>query len=106
MANLLLLAAVILGICGMGWLALAMDSHWKQVRSGLPSPATVRLLRYLGGTSLFISLVFCLAVDHATMASLVWVMLLAVAALTIALVLAWQPRLLAPLVLWLPKTER
>ena len=100
MANLLLLVAILLCVIGMAWLALAMDTHWKQVRSDKASEKTVRVLRYLGGTSVFASLLFCLAVDHPTMASLVWVMLLAASALIVAFTFTLRPRLLAPLVGW------
>jgi hypothetical protein len=98
--NLLLLAATVLCVSGMGWLALAMDVHWKQVKSGAPSARTVLVLRSLGYAALAASLLCCLAVDHATMASLVWIMLLAGSALAIAFTLSWRPRLLAPLVIW------
>lgn len=91
----LLFAAFLATFLGMGWLALAMNSHWRQVSHGMPSARTVLMLRSLGGAALFVSLVLCLRVDHATMASLVWVMLLAVAAASIAFILALRPRLLA-----------
>jgi uncharacterized membrane protein len=99
--ELMLLGALVSSVAGMGWLALAMDVHWEQVRGKTPrSPALTRGLRVLGGLALLVSLVLCLAVDHATMASLVWVMAIAVAALIIALALAWRARWLAPLVFW------
>lgn len=94
MDNLLLLAATVLCVSGMAWLALAMDVHWKQVNDGAIAAKTVRSLRVLGYIALFFSLVCCLAVDHATMASLVWIMLLAGSALTVAFTLSWRPRLL------------
>jgi UDP-N-acetylmuramyl pentapeptide phosphotransferase/UDP-N-acetylglucosamine-1-phosphate transferase len=100
MANIFLLLATILCVCGMAWLALAMDTHWRQVRSGVPAAHTVRILRLMGATALFTSLLFCLQVDHATMASLVWVMLLGISALSVAVILSWQPRLLVPLIAW------
>lgn len=100
MDNFFLVMATMLCVSGMAWLALAMDAHWKQVRSGLPSERTVLVLRYLGGAALFLSLICCLAVDHASMASLVWIMLLAGSALSVALILSWRPRLLAFFVAW------
>lgn len=92
-------------VAGFGWLALAMDTHWQQVR-GAPPPTrgTVRALRTLGAAAVFASLVACLRADHASMASLVWIMTLATAALTVALTLTWRPRLLAPLVAWAPRS--
>ena len=89
----------------MGWLALAMDVHWNQVRDDPPFAAQRhRSPRMLGAASLVASLVLCLLADTATMAVLVWMMLLAVAAVTIALVLSRKPRMLAPLVAAIPQS--
>jgi hypothetical protein len=100
LTGVLLRAAQLLGCsCGLGWLALAMEVHWQQVFGGpAPSMATARWLRLLGVASLVGSLALCLAIDHASMAALVWVMALAGSALAIALVLAWRPRWLGWLV--------
>jgi uncharacterized membrane protein len=95
-ALLLALALVAAGL-GMAWLALAMDVHWNQVRATRRSPRTVIALRVLGAASLVASLILCLLADTATMAVLVWMMLLAVAAVTVAFVLSSRPRILAPL---------
>ena len=83
---MLLAAALVCTVIGMGWLALAMDVHWNQVRATRRSPRSVIVLRVLGAASLVASLALCLLADTATMAVLVWMMLLAVAAVTIALV--------------------
>jgi len=88
-------------VAGFGWLALAMETHWQQVRGGQP-PAAQRLLRGLGAVALLLSLAACLRADHATMAVLVWVMTLAAAALTVTFSLSWRPKLLLPLVLVVP----
>lgn len=96
----LLFGAFFITLAGMGWLALAMNSHWKQVCAGLPSVNTVIALRSLGGSALFLSLLLCLSVDHASMAVLVWIMLLAAAAMSIAFALALRPRGLRFLVLF------
>lgn len=90
-------------LAGLGWLALAMDAHWSQVRgTQAPSRRTALMLRVLGGVSLAVSLLVCFWVDHATMAPLVWVMALAAAALLIAFTLSWQPRWLGVLLIGLP----
>ena len=94
---LLLTAAVLAATAGMGWLALAMDVHWAQVRDDPHSPKAARRLRWLGSAGLILSLWLCLKVDHATMASLVWVMALAGAALLVGLSLTWRPQVLKPL---------
>lgn len=83
---------------GMSWLALAMESHWRQaLGGGRPSKATAAILRALGAAALALSLGLCLAVDHGSMASLVWVMSLAAAALAVAFTLSWRPHCLARL---------
>jgi len=94
----LLIAALVCTVIGMGWLALAMDAHWRQVGAARTrARSSVIALRILGTTSLVASLFLCLLADTATMAVLVWMMLLAVAAAAIAFVLSSRPRLLAPL---------
>lgn len=92
----LLVLAVLLGVCSMAWLALAMDVHWKQAgRGGSPKAATARKLRVLGAAGLFASLLCCLGAGHATIAVLVWVMTLSAAALVVTFTLAWRPRWLS-----------
>jgi len=96
--SLLLMAAFVTATTGMGWLALAMDAHWNQVCTAPRSRRTILVLRALGSASLLGSLVLCLMADTATMAVLVWMMLLAVSAATITFVLGTRPRFLAPLI--------
>lgn len=96
-----LLFAYLSCVLGLGWIALAMETHWHQV---LDAPrrarGVVHALRVLGVVSVALSLWMCLHADHVSMAALVWVMLLAAAALTVAFTLSWRPALLAPLVWW------
>lgn len=99
---LLLLAALAANLAGLGWLALAMDTHWQQVRGALPLAAgQARLLRLLGAGGLLAALLLCQAVDHLSMAVLVWFMSLAGSALLLAFILASRPGWLRPLVIWL-----
>lgn len=103
--ELRLVIALLLSICGMAWLALAMKVHWQQVRAGAaPSVVNIVTLRCLGAVALSLSLWICLQVDHASMASLVWVMSLAASALFVAFILTWRPRYLAWLLLWVRAT--
>jgi hypothetical protein len=96
---LLLGAAVLAALAGMGWLALAMDVHWEQAcGAATQPPARARRLRVLGALALAGSLWLCLAVDHASMAALVWIMSLAAAALAVAMALSWRPHWLRVLV--------
>lgn len=97
-AVLLLTAALLVCLAGMACLALAMEVHWEQVRADAPlSRGGVWRLRALGALALGSGLMLCLAVDHASMATLVWVMALAVAALLVALTLTWRPQWLRAL---------
>lgn len=97
----MLVAALFASVCGCAWLALAMEPHWRQVRGDAPINRRVTtMLRVLGAVALLLSLWLCLQVDHVSMASLVWVMALATAALIIAFTLAYRPRTLALLVAW------
>jgi len=96
----LLGASFVCAFSGMGWLALAMKPHWAQVRGAVPlSEPPARTLRVIGVTGLSLSLATCLAADHVSMASLVWVMTLGASALAVAMALAYAPRLLIPLLL-------
>ena len=103
---LILAAAIAVCICGMAWFALSLDAHWRQLRSGSPSLGLVRQLRLLGWVSMAVSLFLCLAADHASMASLVWVMMVAASALIVAFTLTWRPHLLAPLIAWTSSSAR
>jgi hypothetical protein len=89
----MLAGAALAAVLGFAWLALAMDTHWQQVHGQAAAPTlSRRLLRVLGSLLLAASLMLCLQADHASMAVLVWAMLLAGSAVLIAFVLAWQPR--------------
>ncbi len=100
--SLLLVAALVVSLCGMGWLALAMKGHWQQVlgASSSPSTTTARALRVLGLLALAGSLLLCLAADHGSIASLVWIMALAASALITAFALTWRPQWLRWLLPW------
>ncbi|BDU16569.1 DUF3325 domain-containing protein [Lysobacter auxotrophicus] len=102
----LLLAAFVAGIAGMGWLALSMPVHAQQAWGEALSSRTARVLRCLGASSLFAALLLCLAVDHASMASLVWVMTLAASALVVAFALSSRPTWLRALAPWVRSRHR
>ena len=88
-------------LLGTGWFALALDAHWQQVRESTSSPtaSTRRLLRVLGTAALGVSFTACFLADHPSMAPLVWIMGIAIAAFSIALILTWRPRVLRALLL-------
>lgn len=86
-------------VIGLSWIALSMDVHWRQIRGSHPLTArTLLVLRTLGVLALILSLSLCLRADHASMASLVWIMSLAAAAFSVAFTLTWRPHWLAPLI--------
>lgn len=98
---LLFIAAQLCCVIGLGWLALSMEPHWRQVRGNQPLlPVVVKTLRLLGSAALLASLVICFIADHPSMAALVWPMALAVAALLVAFTFTWRPQTFAPLVSW------
>lgn len=97
-----ILLAAGLNLVGMAWLALAKAAHWEQVtlRPAKEHLSAKRLLRPLGVVACLLSFSACLMGDSLSMALLVWVLLLSVAAVSIALVLTWHPsalRYLLPL---------
>lgn len=101
LATYLLSAAWLASVAGMGWLAVSMPVHARQIWEGVPSPAASRLSRWMGTAGIAAALGLCLAVDHASMAVLVWVMALTSASLLVAFTLAWRPRWLRLLAPWL-----
>lgn len=96
-----LILAALAALAGMGWFALSLDNHWLQVMTQDAQQMRRRNLglRMLGASSLVAALLFCLFADHASMAVLVWVMLLAASAVTTAMILTWQPQWLRVLAL-------
>lgn len=84
-------AALLCCVCGMGWLALAMKPHWRQVRGTPLYPATLLRLRAGGAAALCVALALCFGSNHVTMAPLVWIMAATGALLLVAFTLAWRP---------------
>ncbi|MDH0864397.1 DUF3325 domain-containing protein [Mitsuaria sp. GD03876] len=90
---MLLAGAAVAALVGFGWLALAMETHWDQAHAPRAlAPRRALLLRIAGSVAVVGSLLLCLGADHPSMAVLVWFMLLAGSAITIAMVLSWRPR--------------
>jgi len=92
-----LIAALLTTLLGMACLALAMDVHWRQVRDAERTRGSAIATCSVGYLLLTASLVCCLFADTATMAVLVWMVLLAISAIGITFTLSWYPRLLRPL---------
>ncbi len=111
MAEAIVLAlALFASFCAMVWFALAKTAHWRQVRGGgprgeqggeqvgenRPSPRARSVFTIAGWLALGLSLWLCLMADAPSMAALVWVMSLALAALAVGMLLSWRPRWLRP----------
>lgn len=99
--TLALYLAALLSLTGMGWLALSLEVHWRQIfgRNVQLTASAANWLRLAGWSGLLLSAICCFIADRPSMAVLVWVMLLAGAATTIALLLAWRAHWLRLLVL-------
>lgn len=97
---LALCLAALLSLAGMGWLALSLEVHWRQLfgRQATLTARGANGLRLAGWSGLLLSAACCFNADRPSMAVLVWVMLLASAAATIALLLAWRAHWLLVLV--------
>ena len=94
--TLLLVVSFLFAFTGKSWLALGMKAHWAQVRGPAPhNEALARRLRFSGTACLMLSLALCLALSHASMAFLVWIMTLSATALLVAMALAFAPRSLS-----------
>lgn len=96
MADWITLAgAAIISVLGFAWLALAMQVHWEQVYGYSRRSMTMQAaLRLFGVAALIISAVLCFIADRPSMAALLWIMMLAFGATSIAMALAWKPALL------------
>jgi hypothetical protein len=82
MPYLLALCASVLGLL---LIASAMPRHWRQLRGNAAlGPRRAVVLRMAGASGLLLSLFICFSSDHPSMAALVWVMQLALAALVVA----------------------
>ncbi len=89
-----LVAAAMAAVLSMSWLALAYENHWQQVFPQTGTLPNRSRLKLTGWAFLLLSAVFCLNADHPSMAVLVWVMLLTVAAFSVAMMLSHRPGLL------------
>jgi Protein of unknown function (DUF3325) len=88
-------------VLGCSWFALAKDVHWREAMGATAlSRATQTRLRMLGATALLVSLTLSLTVDHPSIAALVWIMMLAAAAMLVAFALSWKAHWFAALVPW------
>ena len=88
---LLFVVATAVMFLGMGWLALSLPSHWRQVHKGQPASGKLRITGYL---AVFVSGGICLVADNPSMAVLEWFILIALCAFLTAMTLSYRPALL------------
>ncbi|MEM9057577.1 MAG: DUF3325 domain-containing protein [Pseudomonadota bacterium] len=86
--------AVALSVPGMALLALSQTQHWRKVGTTRSSP---RAARPLGWSLTLAALAVCILRDGMSLAALIWPMLVAASAVTVALTLAFVPGALRPL---------
>lgn len=94
-ATLWLILASALTFKAMVLFSLSLKAHWKQVLSAVRNstagkPHSQRL-KACGWLLLVLSGAACLRADHASMAVLVWILLISAAAFIVAMILAYRP---------------
>lgn len=95
--DLLLVAIFSTAYLSFSLFALSQVRHWRVVfDKALPTQREALLLRSLGILMLSISLALSLVRDGVSFGSLLWITMIGMAALAIALTLAWRPRWLRP----------
>lgn len=91
--DLLLVAIFSAAYLSFALFALSQVRHWRVVfDKALPTQREVLLLRSLGILMLSISLALSLVRDGASFGCLLWITMIGIAALAVALTLAWRPR--------------
>lgn len=90
---LLTLAACGLALWGFALLALSQERHVEHVFGRHARPTRrLRSQRVAGFTAIGLGLPACVAAEGAGFGSLLWVVLVCAAAMSIALTLTWRPR--------------
>lgn len=80
----------------MAALCLAMPRHYKQLRGGEPGPQRQRALRMGSLAGFALALGLCHLEIGLEMAIVLWLCLLMIAALLLAILLAWRRRWVLP----------
>ncbi|MEM8776635.1 MAG: DUF3325 domain-containing protein [Pseudomonadota bacterium] len=80
--------AAITALMACAFLALSQPRHWRAITGANHAPKSLRLA---GWGSAALSLVFCILRDGGSFAALLWPLLLASGALTIAMALTYRP---------------
>jgi len=89
------IAGIFFAYAGFAALALAMDRHYADAfgRGESPSPRLRRVMQTVGSIGLCLSLAMLVAHSGWALGTLYWLGVLTLAALTLALLLAYVPRL-------------
>lgn len=98
-AALLLLAASLASYSGFACFALAMPRHWAAASGRSLAAVPHRRALRLGGFALLAGTYgLCVYRDGPSFGSVLWVVLIPMAAIAVALTLAWRPQWLLPAV--------
>ncbi len=95
---LMLFVAMCLALLGCGYLALSQAKHRKIVMMPAADRPITNVARSLGWVFIAASVLPCVMRDGFGFAALLWPLIVATAALVIALVLAYRPRILRILI--------
>jgi hypothetical protein len=93
MTALLLLAAFLVAYAGFAYIALAMEEHWERLGHDPHELEEVRpWLRAAGAFLLLLAYLLCFWFDGPAFGSLLWGVLISVAAIAVAFTLTWWPQ--------------
>lgn len=93
MSTLLLIVAYLASFCGFAYLALAMPRHWRDASGQRVNVAPYRKsLRPSGFLLLGIGYLVCVYRDGPSFGSVLWIVLISLAAIAVAFMLAWRPQ--------------
>lgn len=95
---LLLFAAALAGYLGFACLALAMPRHWAEASGEKTAPPHQHWLRTCGFTLLGMAFAICVCRDGLSFGTVLATVLISASMITVALTLAWRPRLLSFLI--------
>ena len=94
MADLATVAALLMCLAGWALCALTQRDHWWAAGGPLPQPSRRRLRGVCAVAALLLAgaLLACIGGHGAGFGILLWMMLMAAGAISVAFTLAWRPR--------------
>lgn len=100
-------AGILTTFAGIAWLILSLPAQWRQVHACRQlTPYAMLTLRMLGALALPLSLALFRQGGHISLATLIWVLVIATTASFVRAILSWRPGWLAPLTGSLPPPSK